>query len=480
MNFIKRNAAFILLSVSLTVIISCFAYAIFKKDNVVFYLRDIAGDRSALSDITVAGVLQDRFHGRHFEISSGQVQHRFKYYQKAADMVQPEIRYLNSITHDNLVYSLSYGFKIPPDATTEIKSSAVDAYGNPYGNDMVKRTIIPNKVEITAHIDIKDKQFRFISGLDKFEMPTGIFVENDDSIFTLEEIVQIHSDGHQGETVRGRSRDYTIMASKPYYDSLGKCMTFLDGKLYFTIPTTKEYWGENGIFVVDEFGISLDKEEIGKGRKIAKWSLNDRTMDVLGLESINDKLVLITAINNILTLRLYDKHGTFLDQMAFENTVMDMPGKAGIDINSTINQNFEVFTNDNILNICIFDRGYNKHHTVISVEIGDRITPLQTIDGLDFDDNEMAQYYDIFTKGNKVYVVANLQRMDESDSPESYPLRSSRLVIMVYQNSRLIYKGELVTDADEDFEMDRLKGQATNYIQFDPFMYRQFYGIELR
>lgn len=93
MGFIRRNIAFIVLSISSLVIASSFAYALFKRDSATFYLKDITGNRSALRGITITGVLQDRFHGWYFQISNGGVQHRFKYYQKAADMVEPEIGY---------------------------------------------------------------------------------------------------------------------------------------------------------------------------------------------------------------------------------------------------------------------------------------------------------------------------------------------------------------------------------------------------
>lgn len=479
MGFIRRNIAFIVLSISSLVIASSFAYALFKRDSATFYLKDITGNRSALRGITITGVLQDRFHGWYFQISNGGVQHRFKYYQKAADMVEPEIGYLNGITYNKLVYSLSYGFKIPSDATIEVESTPLDtSYGDLYGNSMVTRTIIPSKIEVIAHIDIKDKQFRFFPGPHTFQIPTGVFRKNDDALFTRKEIVQKYSDGNLGEAVISRTTGYySAGVPKPYYDSLKNCMTFLDGKLYFTLPTTKEYSGENGIFVVDEFGFPLDQDKIGKGRKIAKWSLNDHNMDVLGLKSLNHRLVLITAINNTLSLRLYDKQGTILDQVAFENITLDISSTVGADANS---QNFEFYTNDDILNIRIFSPTSNKQDIVISAKIGDKIMPLHTIKGLDFGDDEIAQYYDIHTEGDKIYIVANLKRVGESPISESHPLMPTHFIIMVYQNSNLMYKGELITDADEDFEMDRLRGQTTSNSRFDPFMYRQFYGIELR
>ncbi len=478
MSFIRKNISLIVLSISLTTIVLSFVYAFLAKDNITFYLKDITGDKDALSDITITGVLQDRFHGQHFEISNGEIKHNFKYYQKAEDAVKPPVKYANGISSDGLVYTFDYDFQIASDATTEVVPNTSTVDGDSYGGETVRRrTVFSDKVEFIADIWVRNEDFTINVDNTRFSIPTGITLISDKLEFEFEEIIETRPDGQEFVTHLSKGG----RTSKPYYDSFAKCMTFLNGKLYFTFPTTKEHSGENGIFVVDEFEKSwsfYEWREIGKGRKIVKWSLNDHNTDVLALESVNGKLVLIMAIDDILTLKVYDEHGNFLDEMAFKEIYNCTDTNAGL----------ETYVNEDFLNICIGETsyyGFTRNSALISVQIGDKIIPRQIIHKLDFKD-EIAKHYNIHAKGNKVYIVTSLERLDEGNEYVYEPLRHRRLVIMVYEDSQLIYKGELVTDADEDFEMERLKNQVKNRVAgsgglgHDPFLYRQFYGIELR
>lgn len=468
MGFMKRNLALILLGISSILILSAFSYAFIKKDDVTFYLKDIKGDQAALNDITIAGVLQDRFHGQYFEIKEGKVNHRFKYFNTSSDFVEPSVNYINGISSGDLAYWFQNSYEVTPDADTKTTTSKRDVYSE---HIVEERTISANKVELFAEIRVRHKDLKSTIENDSFSINTGIIVEADEFEYEIIETVGKLPDG----TEYTMSRWVTMKELLPINnDNLSNCMTLLDGKIYFVVPTTKKCSGENGIFIVDEFEAwwresaeNGQRKKVGKGRKIVKIDLNDHNIDVLGLEAINEQLVLTMLVDNFLTLRTYDKYGNFIDEICLEDIDMHMIGNSPIV--------YESFINGNILNLSLNIGSYGsaQAHALVSVEIGDKIKEKHIIQKPDFI-NEVTQHYNIYEKDNKLYIITNVQSLTENSI-----LRPGRFIIMVYENAKLLYKGELVTDADEDLEIERLKAQTGSFA-YNLLDFRHFANIELR
>jgi len=477
MNFIKRNLALILLIIPSIIIISAFAYVFAKRDDITFYLKDIRGDKSALSDITIAGVLQDQYHGQHFEIKNGEVNHHFEYYDKTSDALEPAVNYVNGISSGDLVYNFQNNYKITPDADTKVTSTESTTYGDLQNGDysIEERTIVSNKVEFIAEIRVRHKDWEKNIDKNHFSIHTGVVLEGDGFEYEFTETVEKQPDGTEHILYRGSSINTLAINN----NNLGKCMALLEGKLYFTIPTTKECYGENGIFVVDEYEYwweaDVEGREIGKGRKIVRLNLDEHNIDVMGLEAVNEQLVLIMMIDNILTLRTYDKEGNFIDEISFEDIDMQTTGTTNI-----YPMNYEAFINGNILNLSLNKSSYGSSQAkaLISVEIGDEIKEKHKIHDLDFN-NEITQHYNIYAKDDKLYIVTSVQNPNENNKSQYDVLRPRHFIIMVYENSDLLYKGELVTDADEDLEIERLKNHTGGF-GYNMLDYRHFEGIELR
>jgi len=469
MEFIKRNLPLILLIVASVIILSSFTYAFVKKDNITFYLKDIKGDRSALNDIIITGVLQDRFHGQYFEIKEGKVHHRFKYYDNSSDFIEDYDNYFGGIRSGDLVYWFQNSYEIAPDADTKTTISKRNTYGELV---IEERTISTNKVEVITKIKVMHKDSMKNIDKDSFSIDTGIIIEGNGFEHEISETVEKLPDGTE-YTV---SRSSAIKKLPINGNNLSNCMALMDNKLYFVVPTTKKCSGENGIFVVDEFEpwwmVSFDENgkerKLGKGRKIVKLDLSKQNIDILGLETVNEQLVLVMMVDNILTLKTYDREGNFIDEIYFEDIDLAIGG-------GQAPLTYESFVNENILNLSINTGSYGaaQPQALISVEIGDNIREKQIVQNPDFI-NESTQHYNIYTKGNKLYIVTNVQRLTESGI-----LRPQRFIIMVYENAELLYKGELVTDADEDLEIERLKSQSDSF-GYNMHDFRHFVDIELR
>lgn len=478
MSFAKKNLPVILLLIPCIIIISTFAYAFTMKDNITFVLKDLKGDPSALSDITITGVLQDKYHGQHFTINKGKVTHRFQYYEKYSDIMDIPINYHNAIVSDKLVYAFQTDYKIAPDADTKIISTKSNIYGSSEIGDYVvnEHTLLTNKVEVQATIRIMNNSWRVVPKNDFFRINSGVILESPDLEYEfkkIQEIVPSHMKNEGSEQIKPRYSGKPI----PGYNNIGweKCAIMIDSRLYFTIPTISLHSGENGIFVVEEYGEwwGIEGDPVGKGKKIIKWSLDKHNIDVLGLEAIGNKLVAIMIVDDILTLRVYDTEGGFIDEISFEDMNLREKGREAYQIS------YETFINDNILNLCFRENihGTSLDETLISLDIRDEIKLNQKIDRLDFN-NEVLQHYNVYSKDNRLYIITNAQKLEEGNAAYDI-LRPQHFIIMVYQDSKLLYKGELVTDANEDFEIERLKGHSGGF-GYDPYMYRQFQGIDLR
>ena len=276
----------------LIIILSAFSYAFIKKDNVTFYLKDVKGDRSALNDITITGILQDRFHGQYFEIKEGKVNHHFKYYDNSSDFVEPTVDYISGISSGNLAYWFQIDYEITPDADTKTTISKRDIYGDLQdGNHIIEeRTISANKVELIAEIKVRHINLEKHIDKDSFNIDTGIIVEGNGFEYEITETVEKLPNGTEYTMSRGSTMKTLLPINN---NSLSNCLALMDDKLYFVVPTTKKCSGENGIFVVDEFepwwmaSFNEDGKErnIGKGRKIVELDLSRTQYRYLGAGS---------------------------------------------------------------------------------------------------------------------------------------------------------------------------------------------------
>ena len=100
------------------VLITVFTYGFMaaRKDSSTFFLRDLEGDRSVLNDIVISGYLEDRYHGRYFELKNGTLESSFLYYQHQDDIAglkKPQ-NLVNAVIHNDFVYYYQFEYKISP------------------------------------------------------------------------------------------------------------------------------------------------------------------------------------------------------------------------------------------------------------------------------------------------------------------------------------------------------------------------------
>ncbi|WP_040951320.1 hypothetical protein [Gorillibacterium massiliense] len=376
-----------------------------QKDQSSFYIKDIAGDRQALKEVVISGELKDGFHSNRFSISNGQVLVETDVYE------QPE-------QPDLYRYSRG-GFKRIGNREYEVHGLG------------------------TFSIMAREKT------------PGGRYVGSTSAVHPA----LVFPPG-QSENSASISNvlEYGLAAS--------------GDNIYFTAPVTWDYGGRTAIYEWNQkdFTATGDPADLPPARTVAEWDLTPaeedsvKAMDVLGLEAVGDKLVVVTIQNGELLLRAYDrKTGNF----AGEDRV---PGiDIGHNINSGENQPkgemsyvsepYQAFSDNEAGTLTLlFDKTVMPEGAWAMKIVCFQFTKdgIITAQNLDVNDTDVQQdrYYGqtmMDYRDDKLYWVRTVQdnRLYEGDYAHDQVL-PKHLWVTVYKDGQSLYKGELVTDLNED------------------------------
>jgi hypothetical protein len=485
----KRHIALVALFLSLAVIIMIHNNVRSSAVNSTFYLKDLYGQHSQLSDVIISGNIQDGYHNNAFKINNGIPQFTTYYYHHYKDMIPS-----NQTTQgfrkiiDNREYELRLHFK-------------------------------DNKV--LANIKYYDRN------LERYNKTTY-----GEAILQTE----IISEKYTGNSYTTANSDFYVI-------------TNIGDRIFFTIPTTEGYKGTNGIFEVIEFSdtlnylldsmISREENEASDytynesnnriSNKVEEHSQSDnrqpaiRTVtafsidenngkcnsgiEVLGLQGVNDKLVLILRQDHALVFRAYDSTSgnqlgeVIIDDMRKPGTNVNNNDNGNDNYNSDDNDNvddndndnndndlydipsylerYEAFVSDSTLSICFRKNTPGAVEIkILNFEVSDNIKLTNIIDEV-YTDGDIEKIHDIYHKDNKVYVMLSLIESDEKSTTPYYSLRQKQMYIYVYNNSSLSYKGELVTDLNEDDMFQIYAPAARGGISYNFYERRLFENIQI-
>lgn len=121
MEGLKKYSNLIAFGVSAIIIAFSFTYMFALQSNNTFYLKNLEGDSSVLSDLVITGYLQDKYHGHKLQIMKGNLTHEFKYYEHSNDMKMPAVKYGNGAADDKYSYWYNYSYEIAHDANTKVQ-----------------------------------------------------------------------------------------------------------------------------------------------------------------------------------------------------------------------------------------------------------------------------------------------------------------------------------------------------------------------
>jgi hypothetical protein len=467
-KLLRNNSWPVILLLSLAVILGFRASLQNAADNSTLYIRNITGDPSVLNDVTITGVLKDKYHGMQFEINDGKVRKSFNFHEHKKDIeTDPdEIVYANSLLYNGRTYIYELDYSISPDANVSLhkteEGSKEDGYY--YRTITTKADLLDIYARITS--------VNFGGNGDKahlyFKMDTDITLKGDAGEFEFSKTYRIdpsNPEAHEklnSNTVEVGSNIHLYRSSTRYAHGLVQ----MDGTIYFTVITTHQYSGTNGIYAIEKFSTiwesmySGQNKTTGNARTVTTFSLNDHNTAVLGLEAVDGKLVLIMSIDNVLTLRAYDPlDGRLIGELAITEIN-----------NAETLEDYREYIDGSILILAFKD-------TIVSVEIGDDIELRHWVQGIDHKNEylyiSINKVYDV---NDRLYVFSNVNRRDEGEY--SYQeLRPKHFMLHVFSANDLLYIGEFINDSDEDYEADRHR--SFNSFGYNYYKYRHFESVSV-
>jgi len=450
--------------------------------NGSLYIEDIKGDRSVLDDVIISGVLQDRSHGLSFEICNDKVDKQFLYYQSNEAIATMMSSLGNTFYQGGISYSYHTDYLFSPKANTEILTEVhKDENGAEYKE--ITRTSNMADVYIQMHlIDHEGKKARW----ERINFSPGAYIKSDKQIF---EISERHYYNQEGSLI-SRSGGSASITSQVYAETMSisdpsNAFTMLKGSIYFTLLSTPQYKGTNGIYKVEQFTSDWmsqldDRSQYGQIKTITSFSLDEQNLNVLGLKAVDNKLVLILLEDDTLKIRSYHpENGNLIDQLEVAHlTSHELRGPYGCYIDG------------NRLNLSIPRAKESSSQNsdtdlLVSLRIDDDITLLHLVEGLDLEAGEKVAYNldQIYEVNGKLFVFTYLSEegLELNSAPySSLSLEPKHYAVFVYQNGRLLYKGKFIDDSDQDYIANRLKVQSFDSINTDYYQYRSIRGIRVR
>ncbi|MBZ4665118.1 hypothetical protein [Mahella sp.] len=430
---LKRHMAIIAAFVSVTVVLSVYSHIYASAGRATVYIEDIYGDQAELNGITVNGVLQDRYHRLIFDVKDGETKTRTEYNQHYKDIIPP---YYNVNYNAKMFDGIQYTYELEPGWKMKVMISYFDL------RSMDQENWMNYSLDFTTDV--------------------------------------IGPGGNQ----------YSLT------NDTGYAMASTGGKIYFTVPTTREYTGTNGIYEIVKFysmsdrllmeanNLTSPKDAV---RTVTTFSLDGNkdggpTIEVLGLEAAGDKLALILAIDGMLVVRTYDpKSGAMLGEVALDDFRLVEYREGSEDRAKAYYPPYHAFSDNRSLNLCFRSSASTQDadvFAILSFDVSEGITLESNIEER-YTEGEPERFWDITAKNGKLYVVVLLRERRGQSFVTYDVLFPKRLLLYAYKAGTLVYKGELVTDMDDDVALERQRNISGDFI-YDVPRYRHFADVELR
>jgi hypothetical protein len=469
MNFVKRHSALISCTISLAIIIASYSFLIGAGDNGTIRIKTIAGDKRALNGTVVSGVLRDKYHGLEFTIDNGKVSKEFKSYDRFSDNNQnSSVGISNNIIMDGKQYYYNLESEVAPDAHKDISESHSEPEKGPDANvvaqpeNYTEYVTRADKVKLFVNISIMGKNTE-----NNIRYDTGVTIESKYKDFVFKETYQ------RGGSNTGAMLTELSSTVFPVRSDRSEAFTFINNKMYFTVLTDKVASGDNGIFRVDNWGNWPNwgnKLENGKVKRLATFNLDKYNTEVLSLKNVNGRLVLIMLVDGRLTFRAYNPEtGDILDELKLDG-----------DSWKDQTHSYQVFVDKDMVIIT----SNEKLHSIVSVKLDESFTLEQNVKALDMDGENSPNYYKHAAVVNgKLFIFCYLTKTSDNDMSFEN-LRPQHYIMYVYDKARpygkLLFKGEIVSDADQDMEFDRQISNIRNGFTYENFKYRQFEDVQVK
>lgn len=286
-----------------------------------------------------------------------------------------------------------------------------------------------------------------------------------------------------GSTRVNTSVNYTGVnqpGSVTYTNQVEYGVTMIGDHIYFTIPTTGDYTGTNGIYKID-----INSEE--RGQAITTFSLEQNSeenapdLHVLGLEAVGDKLALILVEGDQLIIRGFETDGQWIGEAVIDDFALpryeDHYPRAERHYES-----YESFSDaeEMVLNLIFrssLSTDTEMKRTMVSVGFLDDLL-WSEVTKASHDQSE--QYYrNDLTQLNyidgKLYLLKSHAVTNEQIRLAIY---DQYLYLYVYEAGELIYQGEIVSDINDD--LIRVMNRGRDGYGYSQLEHRHFNHLNIK
>jgi hypothetical protein len=423
----KKHAAFPALAAAIILLLAIALNMYAKRDDGLFVMKDLIGSRDAIGDVAISGELRDGYHRTLFRLQEGQ---------------------LNTSTEVFEQQRLAESYRYIPGGVKRMDDREYSVYGI-------------STFDITSRKQSKDGGYYIPDGTALVAPPISY----------------------------GRNADNSITYANPLEYGLAKA----GGKVFFTVPVFADSTGTSGIYELrfSEWGfpLSLVDREAYAARKIADISLEANAsgkppgIEVLGLEAVGSKLVLLSTEHNELRIRSYESDsGKLLGEAVVPDFYLPArPGTAPSEHAGTYYENYEAYSDSehDMLNLS-FRGSSAQQRLMLSIDFSDGVKVVNTVKTAftDGEEDSIRSLSYMSYRNGKLYVVKMLREPRADANDPAYDLALPlHFYIYVYEKSKLVYKGELATDMNEDNIQSISQAATRGGYNYDQKDFRYFTNV---
>jgi len=419
---IQKHSALPLLFIAIAIFLGTGIYIYTAKEGATFQVNHIEGDPSILNHVHISGQLIDGYHKTSFE------------WQGSAAAAHTTI---NKKVQMPALYSY---FRMGMKKMNDLEFSVS---GTPFSREYI----------ITLREKNNNKMTRY--EVAEVTVPTRLY---------------------SMDTVYTNPLEYGI--------------TLIGDDVYWTLVTTKQYGGSNGIYKLAFKSTSYYSGSYPESSAITTFPLKEEGaddsagVDVLGMEAVGDKLVLLLVKNNELHIQAYNIYGKRLGEAVMPD--FQLVGQNTEGKKQRYYEGYEAFVHAEENQIILsFNSSPSTDKTFITVDFSQTaeivdVTRL-TVDseGIREDTDYGYGVRDALYYDGTLYYVTSLREIEDESLSYIEPRLPKRLVIHAYQRERLVYKGELNTDINDDsikwknFNQSGYSIDFREYRNFDKLLIRK-------
>ena len=318
----KRNRVLETILCAALAVVVFWGYMFAAKDNGVFALEDIEGDRTALNAFAFEGTGGDSYGKIHYIWQDGEL--KTKYYAASSDELRSILQLEHNGTKDISKYFKRKPLKYPNDVNAEL--AAVPAQGS-----TVRKLTKAEELQENIRTEIEDMMGGYSYQIE------GVATDAIDIYgylwdYKIQKSAQFRTGlqlkGREYQIVRGKTADDTYcLPSADYLEALALC-TVETEKDWYVIPATGEIIEGNVSLLripkekmesswLSEDAVGLyDASVHGTAEPIQTFSVNAENR-ILALEGAGEnQLLLARTEKKELLLELYDTEGRLIDRLA--------------------------------------------------------------------------------------------------------------------------------------------------------------------